>query len=566
MIPFLLYFPKQKKLKRLAVLVILLGYILQVMGCSSDNASSSVSSESVLPGEPWIPQVPGLSASNHNAQISVAKETQTLLNVPLIGLSQPLPNSKLVTVNFNVPADLGRLGSITLMGQAVDIPQNVGGGAFAYLVSLSDSNGNDFIHLNSSCYNSGLFSCSFGNCSLNSQCIPQWPSAYYSHTAWDVKQGLTTSGIDQVSVNTFPTCNWTEGLGSFNYEKPGCAFNSNFFPSPSSDRLASGLYTAKYALLSDSWTSLSGVRATLKFSLLKKTNNSNDLSGAIDLNIILTGTQNVKDSRTKAGKRNLNSLISGVAKLLQGSDQLLRLGEVHAIEWYGTEADQYADLSTDKIENLFKKTSSLVPQQHEGNTINAFLVNSITDKSAGSFTILGQSGAIGGPALSGTSSSGLVFSTFQLLATMNKDCSGENTICPESATDADFVDLVATMTHELAHYLGLFHVSESTGTMHDAVFDTPICTNTDSQSYITINSCRSTDNTFVFPVTGSKCYQECLNYNPNSGIFCSQAQSCIFNNLMWVYSKNYDLKTHQGDANFISAQQEKIINYSPFVQ
>ena len=39
----------------------------------------------------------------------------------------------------------------------------------------------------------------------------------------------------------------------------------------------------------------------------------------------------------------------------------------------------------------------------------------------------------------------------------------------------DTVELAATMAHELGHYLGLFHISESDGASHDPLADTPEC-------------------------------------------------------------------------------------------
>ena len=68
--------------------------------------------------------------------------------------------------------------------------------------------------------------------------------------------------------------------------------------------------------------------------------------------------------------------------------------------------------------------------------------------------------------------------------------------------DADFATFQETIAHETGHYLGLNHPSESTGTYHDIVRDTPICTSTDPRFGVTtVDTCRLND-TNAHPVRG----------------------------------------------------------------
>ncbi len=88
--------------------------------------------------------------------------------------------------------------------------------------------------------------------------------------------------------------------------------------------------------------------------------------------------------------------------------------------------------------------------------INVFMVQEISNLSAGSATILGLSaGPPGSAGLSGTSKSGLAVSALDL----------------EHAPE----DVSMILSHELGHFLGLFHTTEKNGSKHDPLSDTPEC-------------------------------------------------------------------------------------------
>ena len=552
------------------VCLLFLSILMGVTACSKGGASSLATDPSP---SPWDPQIPGSSGSNHSSLISISKTTSTHSG-RLSGLGQALSGDQLVTVDFDMTEDLGNFGSITLMATVEDIPAGLQGSATAYLMSLSDGV-NEYVHLSEACKANGIYSCSNNTCNVNSNCTTVWPSAYADESIWEIKQAIDLSTPGLVSVNTFPSCNW-EGGSPFNAEQPACAFNSTFFPSSytssnQNKRLRFGTtYRAQYALIANGYVSLpSSYSATLNFSLVKKMNRNETLTGAVDVNIILVGSENVTQSRTPIGKRNLNSLMKHVGDLLGQATSGLQLGSIHLIEWNNDIGNSFKDLNLDHEAALLASTGFLVPSEYENHALNIFLVNSITSSSSsGDLTILGVSGGIGGPIGTGIPNGGLLFSTLGTLGSMNAQCPATEAICSDQQIDEDFYSLVGVMAHEIGHYLGLFHTSESGGNEHDPVLDTPICTSTESvngNSWITPQSCRTDARQFPLN-SGKTCLSECPSYDPSHGVFCSEAVACPFNNLMWWLAKDYSASTHVGDGNLISNQQGMIVNYSPFVQ
>ncbi len=106
-----------------------------------------------------------------------------------------------------------------------------------------------------------------------------------------------------------------------------------------------------------------------------------------------------------------------------------------------------------------------------GNAMSLFLVNSLVSQSGG-YTVVGQDGAIPGPAsVGGTVASGALVSVADLAFTTTPTaCQGAIDL---SGCGADLTAYIAA--HETGHYLGLYHVTESVGTLFDPVKDTPIC-------------------------------------------------------------------------------------------
>ena len=106
-----------------------------------------------------------------------------------------------------------------------------------------------------------------------------------------------------------------------------------------------------------------------------------------------------------------------------------------------------------------------------GNAMTLFLVNSLNSQQGG-YTVVGQDGTIPGPAsVGGTVASGALVSIANLTFTSNPTaCQGAISL---SGCGADFTAYIGA--HESGHFLGLYHVTESSGTLFDPVKDTPIC-------------------------------------------------------------------------------------------
>jgi hypothetical protein len=543
---------------------------LLAAGCGSSDSENAPTTKSCasLPGTAWIPQVPGVSSSNHDSTVSlINSEVQT--TGPVIGLAQGVSGSNEISVSIDMMQDLGPSGSLTLTAQVTNYPSNLSGSAFAYLVSLSDGT-SELINLTRSggndCAGKGFYVCTNGLCSVNSNCTINWPSAFFDRNHWEQHQGYSTSAENYPSVNVFPTCNWAGGSGQ-NVTNPSCAFNTNFFPGsyPSGGtqpRLRFGVnYTAKYVLVADSYSTLTGRTAGLKVTIVKKTNPNITPAGAVDLNLILVGTANITASRTAKGQQNLNTLVSAIADYYSQSSSNVKLGTVRGIEW-GCEqnGDDFANVNISDLGSLFSK-GSLVSSEVNSSTVNVFLVSSIKDDSSGAdsnLTILGVDGAIAGPVINGTAVSGMAVSTFDQLDQFNPNCPNDGSICSITQREKDFFQLSETSVHEMGHFFGLNHLSEWDGTEHDFVQDTPICTTTNGK-YLTINSCLSE----------TTCNQSCgtytNTYDPSSGKFCPLA-ACSFNNPMWWTTKNYYEPTGASDGVIFSAQQGKIIHYHPMVK
>lgn len=531
---------------------VLIAVVVGGIGCKGDfahEASSIVNNCPGISGTPWIPNVAEISNSNHDSSSSTSESTVTRSG-PLTGLGQD-PAGKTVEVTFTIPEDLGPAGSVTLTAEVADFPSALTGNAYALLVYLSDGT-NEFVNLNSGC--PSFFQCdASGNCTSNSSCTVDWPSAFSDRSRWEQRQFPV---FGYTSVNTFPTCNWIGGDTTVASD-PACAFNTHFFDG--TGRLRTGTYTARYVLLADRYKSVTGYEANLKLTVTRK-KDPGGTGGAVDLNIVLVGTSNIQAARTDQGKRNLDTLLSMVHGYLNQVNVGVKLGEVQVFEW-GCEADgdAYANVDVNALGTMFATGSTNLAGSGP-RALNVFLVDGITWSGDG--TILGVSGGIGGPIRSGLPTSGLAFTSFGQLGSYNPTCTSSP--CSTATMEHDFVETALTISHEIGHFLGLNHPSESGASEHDVIADTPICTTVDTsataKNRITISSCLLDSNT----LQGKKCSDVCLGYNKDLGSFCPEALECQFNHMMWWSSKNF--KNGLGDGNAFSVQSGGIINYSPFVQ
>ena len=552
------------------------GTVTATDGVSTDPTLSASVPCADLTGTAWTPSVPGISSSYHDSTVTLSQSTIQTSGL-ITGLAQAAPISREIAVTVDMNQDLGPLGSLTLMAQVNSFPASLSGSAFAYLVSLSDGT-NEYIHLaragtGGDCAAAGYYQCSSSVCTANTSCTISAPSAFVDRTHWEQHQTFSNSAENSPSINIFPTCNWTAGSNSYPAD-PSCAFNSTFFAS-SPSRLRYGVnYTARYILLADSYSTLGlSYTAGLTVTVVKKTNPKTSPGGAVDVNFILVGADNVQASRTTKGKQNLNTLAAAVVQNYSQSNMNLKIGTVRGFEWgCASGGDDVADIVVSDIGTLFAGSGALLSSTLATQAVNVFLVNTIQNDSSGSnsnLTILGIDGAIGGPVVNGTAVSGLAVSTFGDLDGYNPHCSTSVAVCPLTQQEESFFQLGDTVTHEMGHYFGLNHLSESSGATHDLVQDTPICTQKQSVSgsqYITLNSCRTLD-TNIFSGTSSTCNANCGgSYSPSLGQFCATATACEFNYTMWWTSKNFNETTGASDGSILSQQEAGIINYHPLVQ
>jgi hypothetical protein len=507
-------------------------------------------------GTAWVPQLPENTQLSPSESVKLEKVTLSVEG-RMTGLSDGyrLEGPSVYTAEFSLPEDLGDFGSLTLTAEVSSaVAGNDRTSAYPVLVSLHDGV-NELVNL-SGC-TSGFFNCKESTCTPIESCGPVAPSAFLGSRASERKAQWVQSnfGTENVSVNTFPTCNWSEGDFA-------CPFNQKFFEA---GKLRPGRYLAKYVLVSSGYTGLSDlVPATLKLTVLKKYDSA--LPGKIrkmDLNVILVGDRNVQDSRTPKGKQNLDALFDHVYRTYFEENHEtvgVAIGQLKVFEWCGESGgDAFAVTGSDRLGELYQQGTLLMPPETEGKAVNIFLITSISG--TGSATLLGHSGGIGGAPIHGTKMSGTVFSTFNKLARFNPQCTGLGE-CDRAKQDASFIDMGSTLAHEIGHFLGLNHLSESNGTVHDPLPDTPICTQRSfGVDQITINSCH--EDAQVYLGTGLTCAQACPGYNAQS-VFCPEQVECQFNHLMWWTGKNFGVDG-KGDGNYLSKNSGFRIYYSPII-
>jgi hypothetical protein len=294
-------------------------------------------------------------------------------------------------------------------------------------------------------------------------------------------------------------------------------------------------------------------------TVIKKTKNLNSNPGAVDVNVVLVGHDVIQASRNDKGKINLDSLFTAVHNFYKLANVNVKLGSITAYEWL--DGEDYSDISMSQLGTMVGAAGSVLPAATDGKAVNIYFVRTVTDNSS----LLGISGGIGGPAMNGLPNSGVVVSTFAKLDQYNPNCSASP--CAITAVDYDFADMEQTITHEMGHYLGLNHPSESSGTQHDIVRDTPICTTLDASAgnKISIRTCLLND-TNVYAPTGLRCNQSCTTYNTATGLYCPAVLECEFNYMMYWSSKYFTVGAGTGDGNMFSPQQGMIINTHPLVQ
>jgi hypothetical protein len=514
----------------------------------------------------WVPNISNSGISNRKPTGSLSSQTVEVSAAPLLTLEQSWTVGKEVSVSLGnyLASDFDAMGSLSLVAKVSNYPFS-SGGAFPVLIALEVDTGSGVIDYvktlrngtSSDCRASGMFICdSNGSCSSNPSCTVDTGSSFADRRDWQQNQ-IPIFGYE--SVNTFPRCDQTGSLWSVGE----C-------PTEIAGPLPSGAYTAKYVLLSDRTGSVAGYTAKLSVQAIVKRDTDTRASGsaskgAIDLNVILVGSQTVTDSRTPRGEQNLNLLFTEVQSILDSAVGV-KLGSIQAYEWL----DGPANPDVESLGDVFQGGTTGLPSSRQSGSATIFIVSSIPYSTPGT-TILGLSGSIGGPYVAGFQSSGLAFSSFDLLQDFNPLCS-TGASCGRGLLENDFLEMGATIGHELGHYLGLNHPSErrSGGTqVHDRLSDTPqALARLSGSTYILDQLACILDTTST--LAAATCTSVCTNYFVG-GVptnYCASAQACQFNHLMWYTTKNRSLSggTWSEDGSLISGQSGAIVQWHPLIR
>ena len=554
--------------------------IFSSISCNSTGGTDSTTKASgascpTLTGTSWTPSIAGAGSSNHDSGVSITSQSFDITGKRVTAVDQSFSSATAIyTVNFTVATAYE--GSLALQAELRNLHPTLranGGYGWPALISLTNDNalvGADWVKLKSTCQNTSMFSDSnftyTAGCGINSA---SGLSAFLgttdalATTSWELTNGIGYAG-QEYSQAVFPTCNWSSG-------SPSCPFVANTFLD-SSGKIPAGNYTAKFIVIANFPISQLGsshnYTADLHVTVKQKTQVTDTSAKAIDLNVVLVGSTNVQASRTARGKKNLDLLISGLQSHYSSASALnVKLGTITVYEW-GCDAggDAYnSGMAIADLTSFLKTGSSLVASSSSGSAINVFLVPRITGGSGGGYTIVGVSGGIPGALVHGTGASGLVFSTYfsasEALDTFNSSTCTVSGACPIASQNPDFVEMQATIAHEIGHYLGLRHPSESAGTTHDPVPDTPTCTTT-SAGKIVPSSC----------ATEASCSTPCTTeiggahaYNGTT-YFCPTTTECQFNHLMFWRTKNYNSSDPSiRDGDLISSESGQIMRYNPYV-
>jgi hypothetical protein len=175
-------------------------------------------------------------------------------------------------------------------------------------------------------------------------------------------------------------------------------------------------------------------------------------------------------------------------------------------------------------------------EQHPGNTMNLFLVESLRSSDVGGQTIVGIDGTIPGPSsMNGTVASGAVVSAADLFS---GSCGGGLNF---GACGADRVAYVAV--HESGHFLGLFHTTEQEGADFDPLTDTAKCPCTACADPGARVRCGSNSPPLVRA-------DQCVSLPA-----CGGGDNLMF----WLLSPGFSLGT-------LTAQQAQVMRLNPLVQ
>ncbi len=174
-----------------------------------------------------------------------------------------------------------------------------------------------------------------------------------------------------------------------------------------------------------------------------------DLPSVVNLNLFFVGLPNLNATSARTDP-NFLTVIHSVRQLYAQVN--ISLGGINYIDITGAAATAYSDLVDADLPALMKLSNDPGAQP---NAVNIFFVHTISGGALAGYIILGESAGIPGNPFLGTTGSGLAVTTANF--------------------PAGLTDLSNTWAHEMGHWLGLFHPTESHGSAFDPLPDTPEC-------------------------------------------------------------------------------------------
>lgn len=196
------------------------------------------------------------------------------------------------------------------------------------------------------------------------------------------------------------------------------------------------------------------------------------------------------------------------------------------------------------------EVASVLQTSGPGNTMNLFLVNHLASTQVGTTRVVGVDGTIPGPSsVGGTVASGALVSVEDLAVGQGTTaCAGAVNL---AGCGADGTAYVAA--HETGHFLGLYHPTESYGTLFDPVKDTPTCACTACAPPTQVASCLQSGKpgASTYEVTGADCTKQLS--NPSSP--CGGGENLMF----W-------LRSAARSTGALTAQQSRILRANALVE
>jgi hypothetical protein len=268
-------------------------------------------------------------------------------------------------------------------------------------------------------------------------------------------------------------------------------------------------------------------------------------SGTIDVGIYLVETSGYTSATATAEAASptlpMGRMIQTLTTLLGRAGLCLGTVTFYGVPSWARSAYS-TTIDSDKTDPCSTLNQMFANLSQPGNTLNLFLVASITSTSQGGTTVVGVDGTIPGPSGVGpTIHSGAAVSIANLGAGMSS--------CTPGALNFGSCgsDTVAyTAAHEAGHFLGLYHTTEMLGNAFDSLVDTPRCP---------CSTCRPS----TAPAT-QQCGTDPAKSYQMSVVACTASSSCGGgDNLMfWVFGS--------ASSGNLTAQQGQVMRGNPLVQ